>query len=474
MKKRTKLKIFILISLALAMAAPAQAFGQPAPLIHAQTHVLIEAQTGRILSENEAHRRMFPAATTMILTAILAYEHIGMDDIIVAGSEVNMLPPASARNGHEVGEAISGQNLLRGMLIGAGNDTSNIVAIEVIRRLEGDWDIDFAAAQQLFANLMNQRAQELGALDSHFMNPHGFHHDSHFTTAYDMAQIARHALGIDVIMQIVGAGSFSGPMAGYATVPEGALQLSRNWNSANELIQPGPNFYPYAIGLRTGFTNQAGYSLVAAARREGVSLISVTFNSPVVGGQPTRWQDNISLFEYGFANYAYRVFFESHSPVGSMDIYNPALDDYGHLEFFATQGGSLFLSEQEMGRLVRDVDILPEFLLDVYDDDTGEYTRMFVAPIEEGQVLGTISYELDGEIIFSTALYAARGVTERTTVRDIEYFMNRLRQIFFTSDAIPFWIAGVSVLILLAVLIILARNSIRRKRRNNRYKLRRF
>jgi len=444
-------------------AAPERTLAADGPEVHAAAHVLLEPESGRVISEYQAHRRMFPAATTMILTAILAYEHIGMDEIIVAGNEVSVLPHGSARNWHEVGEAIAGINLLRGMLIGAGNDTANIVAIEVARRTTDNPNITFANAQVAFANLMTQRAAQLGALDSRFVNPHGYHHDNHFTTAYDMAQIALHALSIPTIADIVSQATFFGPMWGEGEVPQGAAMLSRQWRSPNELLhEDGEHFYPYAMGIRTGRTNHAGDSLVAAASRGGITLVSVTFNSPEIYYEPTRWQDNINLFEYGFANYAHRVFLNEGAVVGQLPVYDPRIDDPGYLEFFSTAMGMLFLSSTEMERLQRDIEFLPDVV--TYDE---EYGYMFVAPIFEDDVVGTIRYYLDGEPVFATDIYASRYVPVRTAASDIEIRIDRIHEIFFTAAAIPYWIAGGSVLVLLIVLIVLARRAAKRRRRAN-------
>ena len=469
--RRICLMVLVLL---FAFAAPERILAAQVPEVHAAAHVLIEAESGRVISEYQAHRRMFPAATTMILTAILTYEHIGMDEIIVAGNEIHALPQGSARNWHETGEAIIGINLLRGMLIGSGNDTANIVVLEVARRTTGNEDISFANAQVVFANLMTQRARELGALDSNFVNPHGYHHDSHFTTAYDMAHIAMHAISIPTIAQIVSQSSFFGPMWGDGDAPDGASMLSRQWRSPNELLhEGGENFYPYAIGVRTGRTNQAGDSLAAAAVRDGITLVSVTFNSPEIpietDGQieyaPTRWRDNINLFEYGFANYAHRVFLEENTVVGELPVSDPRIDDPGILEFFSTSLGTLFLSEAEMGRLRREVQFIPDVV--TYAEDG--YGYAFVPPIFENDAIGTINYYLDGELVFSATIYASRYVPVRTAVSDIEIRMERINEIFFSASSIPFWIAGVSVLILLIVLITLARRARRRKRSSYKY-----
>jgi D-alanyl-D-alanine carboxypeptidase (penicillin-binding protein 5/6) len=467
-----RIGIIAMVSL-FVFAAPKNIHGSQGPEVHAVAHILIEAESGRIISEYQAHRRMFPAATTRILTAILAYEYIGLDEIIVAGSEMDALPGGSARNWHQIGEAISGANLLRGMLIGAGNDTANIVALEVAKRSTGNANISFANAQATFTSLMTQRARELGALDSNFVNPHGYHHDNHFTTAYDMAQISRHALSIPILAQIMAQPAFSGLMCGGGEAVEGAImQTPRTWNSPNELLHADSRYhYPYAIGLRTGMTNQAGESLAAAATRDGITLVSVTFNSPLIPAYgedeyvPTRWQDNINLFEYGFTNYAHRVFLEENAVMGRLPVYDPQLDDEGYLEFFSTSLGMLFLSNAEMGRLQQNIEFVPDIV--TY---TEEYGQMFVTPIYENDAIGTVSYYLDGEMIFTTAIYASRYVPERTAVSDIEIRLERINEIFFSAAAIPYWIAAVAVLTLIIVLIVLARRSAKRKRNNYKYK----
>jgi len=464
MGKIRRVCVFVAVLLAVSAIVPLSVYADVT--VHARAHILIEMDSGRTLSQYEAHRRMFPAATTMILTAILAYEYIGLDDIIVAGNEVTMLPIGSARNFHEVGEAILGINLLRGMLIGTGNDTANIVAIEVARRVTGNENITFAQAQTFFANLMTTRAAELGALDSRFVNPHGYHHDSHFTTAYDMAQIVRHAASIPTIAEIAGQATFSGSMSGGRNdVPDDALLRIRSWRSANELLHPGDNHYSYATGLRTGRTNQAGDSLAATATRDGITFISVTFDSPILDDEPTRWRDNINLFEYGFMNFAHRTFLEENTIVGEMPVYDPRLDDPGYLEFFSTSLGMLFLSEAEMSRLVRNITFWPHFVTLSEGDNL-----MFAAPIPENEAIGEITYILDDEVVFTAALYSARYVPLRDTASDIDFYLARVNEIFFSAASIPYWIAAVSVLLLIAMLTILARNAIRRKRGNKTYK----
>ncbi|MDR2166829.1 MAG: D-alanyl-D-alanine carboxypeptidase [Clostridiales bacterium] len=416
------------------------------PEIHAEAYILIEKHSGRILAEHEAHRRMFPAATSMILTAILAYEHIGADEIIVVGNEITALPDGSARTGHEIGEELGLEDLIRSMLVGRGLDAANTVALTVARRVSGDEDMAFAQAQSFFANLMNERARALGAENSRFMNPHGYHHGNHFSTAYDLAQISRHAMNVATIAEIAAEGRF------------------RQFANANELIGQ----YAYATGIRTGFTNRAGESLAAAASRGGVDLIAITLNSPIIDDAPTRWQDAISLFEYGFENYATRALLAPDTILGQMYVENPRLGDIGYLEFYNAIGREYFLSLRELARIQTYIEFLPQFV--AYYGEESELH--FVAPIEEGEKIGTISHILDGETLYITNLYAARHVPIRDTSSDIDYHMERIRQIFFSRASVPYWIAALSVLALLFIAAILIRNRIRqRKAKQGKYKM---
>ncbi|MCL2235175.1 MAG: D-alanyl-D-alanine carboxypeptidase [Defluviitaleaceae bacterium] len=470
MKKSRILSFLLAIVMALPFFA-VQTQANALPQIHAETFVLIEANNGRVLTESGMHRRMFPAATTMVLTSILAYEHLNMGEIFFAGSEVGNLPFGSARNHHEIGEAILGENLIRGMLIGAGLDTANIVALNVARRVSGDFEMPFSEAQVFFTAMMAERASDLGALDSRFINPHGYHHDNHFTTAYDLGRIAYHAMSIPLIAQIASEAHFSGSMAG-ADPPYGVAHRNRTWNNANLLIRPDSEwFYDYATGLRTGHTSIAGDTLISTAYRDGITLIAVTLNSVrLEDDSQTRWQDAANLFEYGFNNFAYRTILAVDGMLGQMPVYNPRLGDYDYLEYYNTRGIDLFLSQAEFDRLETSIDFMEEFV--IFDEYDPYAEKMFSAPIEEGQIIGTISHTLDGELMFHTNLYASREVLVRDTGSDIDYHMANFQRIFFSSQSIPYWIAGLSVLGLLLVVFFQIRRKIRDNRsRHSRYKM---
>ncbi|MCL2575222.1 MAG: hypothetical protein FWE33_02200 [Defluviitaleaceae bacterium] len=442
------------------------------PVIYAPAFVLMESDSGRILYAQNEHQRMFPAATTMILTAILAYEHLDMDRIYIAGNEVSSLPFDSARNHHEIGEAILGINLLRGMLIGAGNDTANIVALNVSRVVSGEFDMSFVQAQQYFAELMNERATELGAQNSRFINPHGYHHQNHTTTAYDMAQIARHAMSIPTIAEIAALPAFSGAMAGTnlrENLPEAINAqnpslVNRSWRSPNDLLHAGANFFAGANGLRTGRTNLAGDVLVASAMRANINLIVVTMNSPFINDEPTRWRDAHNLFNHGFDNFAHRTLIADIAHIG---IQNPRLGEDEYLEVFLYEPEfTQFLSHIEADSITAQVSWLDDVTVQ-YEDEW-----LVVPSIEEGQELGRVDYILDGEVLNSTTIHAARDVQERSTASDINYYTDWVISTFFSRSAVPYWIAAISVGALLTIAYFLLRNKIREKKKHQKYKFR--
>jgi D-alanyl-D-alanine carboxypeptidase (penicillin-binding protein 5/6) len=324
-------------------------------------------------------------------------------------------------------------------------------------------------ALSYFARLMNAKAAELGALDTNFVNAHGFHHGNHVTTAYDLAQIARHAVSIPTIAEITAAAAFRGPM-------DGESGITRRWGTANELlVQGGANYYPYAFGLRTGaFAGLAGDTLVAAARRDSITLIAVTLNSPHIDGAETRWQDARGLFDYGFENYAYRTLLSDFEVLGQMPISNPRLGAEGVLEFVSNQELAHYLSLAEYGRLVVEFEFLERFIT---FSDVGEYDgrrepeMLFVGPVEYMENIGSVNFSLDGELLFSVPIHAAQEVLERTTSSDIDFYLERFRQIFFSRQSLPYWVAALSVLCLLTMVGFLLRNKIKEKRKHKKYKI---
>jgi len=251
-----------------------------APNVHALSAVLMNPATGEILFAKEPHMRLPPASTTKVLTALVALEHLDLNARVPVSVQAASAPPS--RIGLHAGEAALTQDLLYGLLLKSGNDAAETLAEAAGGSVPG------------FAELMNAKAAQVGAHESHFMNPHGLPNDDHYTTAYDLALIFRQAMNQPTFADIVRTRSA-------ALRIESGQGVYGDWRmvpvvSHNRLLAS----YEGAVGGKTGFTFKARRCFVGEVDRGGVRLIVSILNSPNSG---TLWQDARTLLDYGFARY---------------------------------------------------------------------------------------------------------------------------------------------------------------------------
>jgi len=240
----------------------------------------MNATTGEILFAKEPHLRLPPASTTKVLTALLAMERLNPDSQVFVSPQAASAPPS--RVGLRAGNAASAQDLLYGLLLKSGNDAAETLAEAAGGSIYG------------FASLMNAKAWQIGAHDSHFMNPHGLPDEDHYSTAYDLAIIFRYAMNYPMFADIVRTRSATlriesgqGPYGDSRLVPV----LNHNRLLAS---------YEGARGGKTGFTLKARRCFVGEVDRGGTRLIVSILNSPNSG---TLWQDARTLLDYGFTHY---------------------------------------------------------------------------------------------------------------------------------------------------------------------------
>ena len=249
-----------LIALALGWAG--------APQVQARAAVLMDAETGQVLFAKNAHQPLPPASLTKIMTAIVVLERCELDAVVKASQRaVN----AKASSMHlRVGETVKVRDLLYALMLRSANDAAIALAEHT------------AGSVEAFAALMNEKAKSLGAKHTRFVNPHGLHDPRHLSTAYDLALITRYAMENETFRAIVKAPYY---------IVERSVNQGDLWmvNKAKFLEQ-----YAYAEGVKTGYTNQAGYCFAGSAYRDGRRLITVVLNSP------QRVADTIALMEHGF------------------------------------------------------------------------------------------------------------------------------------------------------------------------------
>ena len=236
----------------------------------ASSAILVDAASGRVLYEHNAHEKRLIASITKLMTALVAVE--SMPDL---NTVIEIKPEYTGAEGSSMylkaGEEITLEGLLYGLLMASGNDA----ALAVAGGCAGDVDT--------FVSWMNAKAEDLGMADTHFANPNGLNDDAHYSTAADMALLAREVMEHDVLARIVSTKTIS--IAG------------RSFSNHNKLLWR----YEGCIGMKTGYTDKAGRTLVSCAERDGQRLIAVTLNDP------DDWKDHAAFFDYGFETYPAHV-----------------------------------------------------------------------------------------------------------------------------------------------------------------------
>lgn len=287
-------KFVAILTIALVLAMPLTAFAQAAPFDESKatagTVLLFNADTGQEIFSKNPDDRIYPASTTKLMTVLVAVENGILDENVKVGEEVTAFTKDSSLMGLRAGESIPGADLVYGMLLCSGNDAAAATAVHVGGSIDG------------FADLMNEKAVELGMTGSHFVNPHGVQDDRHYTTGADMKKLVEAVYKNEEIMEIAGAKT-------YTVQPTDMVTEPRELKNTNKLVYTDPEkpqdagcYYDYATGMKTGYTAAAHGCLVASASKDGLNLITLIFDDPSELGTD-RWGMAKDLFDYGFANY---------------------------------------------------------------------------------------------------------------------------------------------------------------------------
>ncbi len=215
----------------------------------ARSAILIERETGKVLLSHNSHEKLPMASTTKVMTALLALEYGQLDEVATVSRNAYGVPGTSIYLG--LGEKITLRDLLYGLMLASGNDA----AVAIAEHIGGDVDT--------FCQMMTQRAAELGCTDTVFLTPHGLPKDGHYTTAHDLAIIAREAMSHDLFREIVSTKR--------ASIPWEGRNYQRILNNKNRLLSN----YEGATGIKTGYTKAAGRCLVFGAKRDGLEVIGV-------------------------------------------------------------------------------------------------------------------------------------------------------------------------------------------------------
>lgn len=374
MKAKNLIKILMLIIFLIACMCTTS-YASTSPTLLSEAGVLIDSNTGKVLYGKNENKKMYPASTTKILTAIIALEKCNLSDKVTASYNAVMSVPSGYSNAEiQTNDVISVEDLLNVFLIHSANEAGFILA----EYISGDVDS--------FATLMNEKAKEIGCKNTHFTNPSGIHDENHYSTAYDMALIAQYCMKNETFRKIVSTSSYT------FSPSEGKTLKFPNTN--NLILSSSKYYYKYAIGIKTGYTTQAKNCLISASTKDGLELISVVLGAQQKDdGQSVRYSDTINLFNYGFSNYKIKELIAKDTIVKEVIVKN-ATKDTENLQIVTK-------------------DTLTELLPSSTNINTSNYSielnENLSAPITEGAVLGKLTYDINGET-YSTDLIAKNSV----------------------------------------------------------------
>lgn len=338
--------------------------------------ILMDAKSGKILYSKNANKALYPASTTKLMTAILTLEKCKLTDVAtVSHNAIFSIPVGYSHASLREGEQLTIEQLLNVLLIPSANDAAIVLAEHI------------AGSVDNFSKLMNDKAKEIGCKNTNFVNPNGIHNKNHYSSAYDMALIGKYALNFPDIKRIAMTKQYTLPQTNKYN------KTDRIFNSTNVLINNesgNKNYYPYATGLKTGYTGSAGYCIVSTAKKNNMELIAVTLKAKSISD---RCNDCKSLFNYGFENYSYKTLQSVGNIVKTIEIEN-ATKETKYLDIAIKDS----------------ITVLVPNSIDVNNlEYTIELEPNLKAPIPENKIVGKITYVIDGEK-FTSDLFANSSV----------------------------------------------------------------
>jgi D-alanyl-D-alanine carboxypeptidase (penicillin-binding protein 5/6) len=367
--------------------------------------ILFEPESQTVLYERDAYSKAYPASTTKIMTFVVIVEHwTDLDKKYTCGDESwRGFYSQSSLLGLKPGYIVTIRDMLYGLMLCSGNDCGACLAVATCGSVEG------------FVDLMNAKAQELGMTGTHYTNPHGLHDDEHYTTARDMALLMAYALKNETFREVIGTLEY--------TIVEANGRFTKTIQTSNKLLLTKPDIdwdeckYEYAIGGKTGETNIAGYCLVEAAEKDGVTLIAVLFGDSNASATKFyyRFHSAVKLFEYGFEQYV------------SYD-----LSQFGVSGEFNIQTEGYPVSDAKGGKITASVDISELRVKGLRDDLEGLSAQSFSwqepvldkeaikAPVAVGDVLGTATLYMNGKPFYTGDLIAREAMASAEEIKPTE------------------------------------------------------
>ena len=340
------------------------------PAIGAEGAILIDADSGAILYAKNIHEHLYPASVTKILTTLIATENCALDEVVTFSHDaIFSIPYNSSNIAIDEGEELTVDQCLQAILIASANEVANGLGEHVAGSMDG------------FVEMMNARAKELGCVDSHFVTINGLHDDNHYTSAYDLALIARYFFANELLCKYSSTSKLH--LAPTDKQPDDITAWSKN-----DLF-PGRTYsYEYLVGSKTGYTDTSRQTLVSCAEKDGMRLICVVLKEE----SPNQFTDTVDLFNYGFSNFQKVNVSESETRF-----------KINNAEFFYSNNDIFGNSQPILSINSEDTIILPKTV------DFSEVESVISYDSPEAGTVGTITYTYHGTFIGKASIDLADG-----------------------------------------------------------------
>ena len=435
MKFRRFCTVFLLLALLVTQLLPVTAYAVEDIQIEARAALLVDGATGTVLLDQDAHTKQYPASITKVMTALLVFEAIDrgelrMDTPITASANsVAGLPDDASTADIVAGETLTVEQLLYCLLVVSANEVGNILAEAV------------SGSVANFVAQMNQRAQELGCENTHFVNTSGLPDNEHYTTAWDIYLFTREAMKYDQFMTICNTKAYEVPATNKSDARElhSTNYLISNWRATGYL-------YDGAQGIKTGSTDSAGYCLVSSAVRTDRQLISVVLGAKLMQTETGdtkvgSFTETSRLFDWGFSNFVTKTVLTEDEMIQEVPV------------ALSKEVASIAVHPAYTAEAVLPSDLEPESL-----QRTVTLTADVVdAPITAGQELGTITLSYGGVDYATVPLLAVADVSASRFL----VVKHALKE-FFSRTVVKILLV---VLVILVVLVLLFGKTFMRRRR---------
>ncbi len=376
--KRIFIYFLMFLCLSLILLGNVNAADKTSLSIASPSALLMDLKTGKILYKKNIDNKMYPASLTKVLTAIITLENCDLNEVATVSYDAVMsISPGYVTANLQVGEELTVDQLLHVLMVGSSNDAAIVLAEHISGSVEE------------FSKKMNEKAKELGCTSSNFVNPNGAHDENHYSTAHDLAIISRYAMQNETFRTLISTTS-------YKLSPTNKYNKDdRFFTTTNALLlKNNVYYYKYANGVKTGFTTPAGNCLIASAKKDNLELLTVVLGSDQnENGESNRYLDTKKMFEYGFNNYEMKEIIGSGGVVQTINVKHATRNTKKLDSVVADDIDALVKTSDE------DLAILPQIHL---NDD-------LKAPINKGDVIGSVTYTVDG-IDYTTDLLANSDV----------------------------------------------------------------